>query len=87
MLTVMISAAAKGNNSEAVKKLECERFYQDFFADFKSHPLPQRPACRCGRGWDLKDAKKIGKIALHLYFFTASLSDDGQKKCTLSSLN
>jgi len=27
---------------------------------------------RCGRGGDLKDAKKLDKSALHLYFFSAS---------------
>jgi hypothetical protein len=27
---------------EAVKKLECMRFYQDFLADFKFHPLSIR---------------------------------------------
>jgi hypothetical protein len=57
---------------EAVKKLEFWRICRDFFVDFKTHPLPQRPTRRFGRGWVLKDAEKDRQSRPNLYFFTAS---------------
>ena len=58
---------------EAVKKLEFWRFRRYFLADFENHRRLKRPTCRFRRGWFSKDAKKIIKSAMNLYFFTASM--------------
>jgi hypothetical protein len=56
-------------NAEAEKKLEFERFCEDFLSDFKLRSLLKRLRCRFRRGCNFEICKKDCKSFLNLYFF------------------
>jgi len=54
------------------EKIRMRAILSRFFRRFQIASPSITFTFRCGRGGDLKDAKKLDKSALHLYFFSAS---------------